>query len=132
MRHLAQPKIGAACAIAKRQSGQEVQETQHFGRFVPRISNQPLVSPFPGEDHFLTAGMNASRQLEQSRAGRIDYRRLRGLDQLGIGVEHVAGSELLDDRRLRPDVPCHEIGRTEFVEFRSVNTNSVGVNCRTL
>ena len=127
-----QPKIGATRAITERQSGHEVQEAEHFGRFIPWIADQPFVGPLPGEHHFLPAGMNALRQLQQCRARRVDHRRLGGLDQLWIGVQRVAGSELLDDRRLGADVSRHEIGRAEFIEFRSIHANRVSVDRRTL
>ena len=57
--------------------------------------------------------------------------RNQSLDQPRIGVEDVAGAELLDARRLRANVSGDETGGTEFVEFGSVNSDGISVNRRT-
>src|SRR6516165_2213062 len=60
--HLLQSKKNAAKPVAYPQPGPEIQGPNHFGRFVPGITEEPLVGSFPGEDNFLTAAVNALRQ----------------------------------------------------------------------
>ena len=74
--------------------------------------------------------MDAPRELKQRRARCVDHGRFRGGDEFWISREHVFVAEILDDRRLGADMPRRETGCIEFIQFRFVNANGVGVDRR--
>ena len=75
--------------------------------------------------------MDAPRELKQRRARCVDHGRFRGGDEFWISCERVFVAEILDDRRLGADVARRETGCIEFIQFRCMNANCVGVDRRT-
>ena len=68
LRDIIQSQVGATRQVAQPHSGNDVQEPEKLGRFIPGIADQPLIGSFSGENDLLTAGINPLRQHQQSRA----------------------------------------------------------------
>src|SRR6478752_6476843 len=63
MRHVVSAQVSAA--RGEPEAGNKIEVTEEFGRFVPRVPDQPFVCAFASEHHFLSAAMNFSGELEQ-------------------------------------------------------------------
>src|SRR5882724_13091559 len=71
MRDVVYPQISVASDVAQTEAGNQVEKSQQLGRFVPGIADQPFVRALSGEHDFLSATVDASRELKQSGAGRV-------------------------------------------------------------
>jgi hypothetical protein len=59
---------GAAGTIAEGETGDEVEEVEGFGDFVPGITCEPFVRAFASEDDFLSVFVDAAGEHEESGA----------------------------------------------------------------
>ena len=59
---------GAAGPVAEGEAGDEVEEVEGFGDFVPGITCEPFVRAFAGEDDFLSVLMDAAGEHEERGA----------------------------------------------------------------
>ena len=119
---------GAAGAVAEGESGDEVEEVEGFGDFVPGITCEPFVRAFASEDNFLSVFVDTAGEHEEGSAGGIDDGGFGGLDELGVGFEDVGGAEGLDEGRGDADVFGGLIGAAEFVEDGIVDLDGVGAD----
>src|SRR5204863_3826084 len=64
MRDLVDPQISVASHVAETKARDQVEISQQFGSFVPGIADQPFVRALAAEHDFLSATVDASRELE--------------------------------------------------------------------
>lgn len=119
---------GAAGAVAEGEAGDEVEEVEGFGDFVPGITCEPFVRAFAGEDDFLSVFVDAAGEHEERGAGGVDDGGFGGLDEFRVGFEDVGGAEMLDQGRGDADVFGGLIGAAEFVEDGIVDLDGVGAD----